>query len=87
MQFDINRLNNGRIQIAAHRNRTSNGHVLTYPSSKEAAAALVSLGFDSKIIDQAFATIAEFNYGPHERVHLPEIEMTIETARAHGFLV
>jgi hypothetical protein len=87
MRFDINKLKSGRIQIAAHRTSSSNGYALTYQSPKEATEVLLALGFDQKIVNQAFATIDEFNYGPQERYSLPEIVVTDELVRQNGFLL
>ena len=87
MHFDVNRMNSGRIQIAAHRAPTSNGSVQTYESPKEATEVLLALGYELNAVEEAFATIKEFNYGQYERYSLPEIHVEDQLVRQHGFVI
>jgi len=48
---------------------------------------LLALGFEQKAIEQAYATINEFDYGPTERYSLPEVELPDELVQQHGFLI
>jgi hypothetical protein len=85
IRVDVNKLNTGKVQIAAFRGSSSSGFVLNYPSPKEAREALIALGFPTKELDNKFEILSEL--GPKEVLHFTPREISDEILASTGFRI